>query len=194
MKSCQRNHRCTIIFKFFWGGCLGLWENLGGGLLSSCFIAFLWFNFSKSFEGVHDFCMCIYETITTNDWPASLSPWSWLWALAVGTGRRTGPSSRRGFCCSCSTRTWRCRGGEGSDCSTGSCCRDFFSVCWNSFDECQEKNRFSRTLCFSKLSCSKRIMFLVGESGIFCPNYNKLCLKLTNLIEPKKIIISMLEC
>ena len=47
-------HRCTVIFKFFWGGYLGFWENLGGGPLFSCFIAFLWSNFSKSFEGVHE--------------------------------------------------------------------------------------------------------------------------------------------
>ena len=33
---------------------MGLCENLGGGPLFSCFIAFLFYNFSKSFEGVHE--------------------------------------------------------------------------------------------------------------------------------------------
>ncbi len=33
---------------------MGLWENPGGGPLFSCFIAFLCYNFSKSFEGVHE--------------------------------------------------------------------------------------------------------------------------------------------
>ena len=32
----------------------GLWEHLGGGPLFSCFIAFVGYNFSKSFEGVHE--------------------------------------------------------------------------------------------------------------------------------------------
>jgi hypothetical protein len=48
------HHRCTVIFKFFWGWYLGLLENLGGGPLFLCFIAFLWINFLKSFEGVRD--------------------------------------------------------------------------------------------------------------------------------------------
>jgi hypothetical protein len=48
-------HRCTVVFKFFWGGTyMGLWENLGGGPLFLCIIAFLCYNFSKSFEGVHE--------------------------------------------------------------------------------------------------------------------------------------------
>ncbi len=33
---------------------MGLWENLGGGPLFSCLVAFLCYNFSKSFEGVHE--------------------------------------------------------------------------------------------------------------------------------------------
>ncbi len=41
-------------FQFFLRGYLGLWENLGWGTLFSCFIAFLWSNFSKSSEGVHE--------------------------------------------------------------------------------------------------------------------------------------------
>ena len=48
------NHRCAVMFKFFWGRYMGLWENLGGGPLFPCFIAFLWYNFSKSFKGVHE--------------------------------------------------------------------------------------------------------------------------------------------
>jgi hypothetical protein len=28
------NHRCTVIFTFFWGGYLGLWENIGNGFRS----------------------------------------------------------------------------------------------------------------------------------------------------------------
>ena len=47
----QVAHRCTVIFKFFWGGYLELWENLEGCPLFSCFIAFVWPNFYKSFEG-----------------------------------------------------------------------------------------------------------------------------------------------
>ncbi len=31
-------HWCTVIFKFFWGRYLGLWENLGGGPLFWCFM------------------------------------------------------------------------------------------------------------------------------------------------------------
>jgi len=45
--------RCTVVFKFFWGGYWELWENLGGPLFP-CFIAFLWTNISKSFEAVHE--------------------------------------------------------------------------------------------------------------------------------------------
>jgi len=33
---------------------MGLWKNLGGGPLLSCFIAFLCYNFSNYFEGVHE--------------------------------------------------------------------------------------------------------------------------------------------
>jgi hypothetical protein len=45
-------HRCTVVFKFFWMGYWGLWENLAGDPLFSCFIAFVWPNFLKSFERV----------------------------------------------------------------------------------------------------------------------------------------------
>ena len=41
-------------FQILLRGYLGLWENLGWGTLFSCFIAFLWSNFSKSSEGVHE--------------------------------------------------------------------------------------------------------------------------------------------
>jgi hypothetical protein len=47
---------------------MGLWENLGGGPLFSCFIEFLCYNFSKSFEGVREVppssprpLVCIYD-------------------------------------------------------------------------------------------------------------------------------------
>ena len=57
-------------FQILLRGYMGLWENLGGGPLFLCFIAFLCYNFSKSFEGymrcppppscVHlCFCRCI---------------------------------------------------------------------------------------------------------------------------------------
>ncbi len=62
---------CTVIFKSFWGGTLGLWENLGGRPPFSCFIAFLCYNFSKSFEGVYEVppssplpCMYLWLVLT----------------------------------------------------------------------------------------------------------------------------------
>ncbi len=46
-----RNHRCTVIF--FWWGTSGVVRKPGRG--SSIFVfAFLCYNFSKSFEGVHE--------------------------------------------------------------------------------------------------------------------------------------------
>jgi hypothetical protein len=44
-------NRCTVIFKFFRGGYLGLWDNLGGGPLFLCFMAFLWSNFRSLLRG-----------------------------------------------------------------------------------------------------------------------------------------------
>ncbi len=41
-------------FQILLRGYMELWRNLGGGPLFSCFIAFLCYNFSKSFEGVHE--------------------------------------------------------------------------------------------------------------------------------------------
>ncbi len=71
-------HRCTVIFKFFWGGYLGLWKNLGGGTLSLCFMGFQWSNFSKSFEGLHEvhpspspLCASIYLSSVWGSRPAS---------------------------------------------------------------------------------------------------------------------------
>jgi hypothetical protein len=53
-----------VLAKFCWGGYLGLWENPGGGPLLACFIAFLFYYFSKYFEGVHEplppFLSCVY--------------------------------------------------------------------------------------------------------------------------------------
>jgi hypothetical protein len=51
--------RCTVIFKFFmWGLGWVHWvvRKLGWPLFS-CFFAFLWPNFLKSFEGVHELCI-----------------------------------------------------------------------------------------------------------------------------------------
>ena len=47
-------HRCTVIFKFFWGGtwgCEKIWE---GVLYFRVLLQFLCYNFSKSLEGVHE--------------------------------------------------------------------------------------------------------------------------------------------
>jgi hypothetical protein len=49
MRNDDLKHRCTVIFKFFWGGSWGLWENLGESFL--CFIAFLWPNFQSLLMG-----------------------------------------------------------------------------------------------------------------------------------------------
>ena len=49
-----------------------LLENLGGGPLFSCFIAFLCYNFSKSFEGVHEvppllpLCASMFRAVFSN--------------------------------------------------------------------------------------------------------------------------------
>ena len=70
-------HRCSL-FQIFLKGVLWVVIKLRRGPLFSCFIAFLWSNFSKYFEGVHEVPpppppVCIYD----------YSPPSILWIIEL---------------------------------------------------------------------------------------------------------------
>jgi hypothetical protein len=77
-------------FQILLKGYMGLWENMGGGPLFSCFIAFLCYDFSKSFEGVHEVppsspppCVHLWMKSSYNEKTKSILFYSVLFSIEV---------------------------------------------------------------------------------------------------------------